>query len=536
MSKQTIKQKADSILAEKTSKIIPENIKKNTTIFDVTGTYEGIDTSDATATETDLVKNTTAYVDGIKVTGRIHECRGQDMNLGLTSCETTSDKSIDYIKISSRSGEGCNESVVIDNETHMYTKIPQNMIAETIHLQPGDIKEDVKVLGVTGTFKGNGNLNIIYDITELPSTASDGDIYVLNKLNDKRNLKYLEYVGGAGWRFVDYDGYHQDIYNNMYLEIDFTALGNVFYHLHNYASFSNKYIHYVQSGNSPTIILAQGNTTTVYFEYNTGQFRVTIATIAESGGHLTTIGSYAIQDMPCSGSNITVDQLVQIFRAYGVIDIPLSDLLYDQYTTFTINPDNQNLKIIFSDETYKYISTPLQYIRFNDHIIPRLYIRAGSLITINKQVIIDALNDYLRYNGDKKVFINNSTGAPTLILASTYNSFNPENRGAWLALEVSTTGSILSFLDIHGSYHELQTIVPTSEWKWDPEESRNMKLSRFIEYIEAIDDASFEDIPWYAECSGSFDDRYLYIGDSSPDFVGDKYIRIQSEFITTEEI
>jgi len=423
MSKQTIKQKADSILAEKTSKIIPENIKKNTTIFDVTGTYEG-----------------------------------------------------------------------------------------------------------------NGNLNIIYDITELPSTASDGDICLLNKLNDQKNLTYLEYKGDSGWRFVDYDGYHQDIYNNMYLEIDFNALSNIINYLPDYASFSNKYIHHIQSANSPTIILAQGNNTTVYFEYNTDQFRVTIATLAESYGHLTTIGSYVIQDMSCPGSNITVHQLVQIFRAYGVIDIPLSDLLYDQYTTFTINPDNQNLKIIFSDETYKYISTPLQYIRFNDHIIPNIRVIAGSLITINKQVIIDALNDYLRYNGDKKVFINNSTGAPTLILASTYNSFNPENRGAWLALEVSTTGSILSFLDIHGSYHELQTIVPTSEWKWDPEESRNMKLSRFIEYIEAIDDASFEDIPWYAECSGYFDDRYLYIEDSSPDFVGDKYIRIQSEFITTEEI
>lgn len=536
MSKQTIKQKADSILAEKTSKIIPENIKKNTTIFDVTGTYEGIDTSDATATETDLVKNTTAYVNGIKVTGRINEGRGQDINLELVSCETTSEKSIDYIKVDSRSGEGSNESVVIDDNTHMYTNIPQDMIAEAIHLQPENIKKDAKVLGVTGTFKGNGNLNIIYDITELPNTASDGDIYVLNKLNDQRNLKYLEYVSDAGWRFVDYDGYHQDIYSNMYLEIDFTALGNVFYESHNYASFSNKYIHHIQSANSPTIILAQGNNTTVYFEYNTDQFRVTIATLAESYDDLTIIGSYVIQDMSCPGSNITVDQLVQIFKGYGVIDIPLSDLLYDQYTTFTINPDNQNLKIIFSDQTYKYIITPLQYIRFNDHIIPHLYIRAGSLITINKQVIINALNDYLRYNGDKKVFINNSSGAPTIILASFFSGYYPEDRGAWLALEVSTTGSILSFLDVHGSYHELQTIVPTSEWKWDPEESRVMKLSRFIEYLEAIDDASFEDIPWYAECSGSFNDRYLYIGNGSPDFVVDKYARIQSEFITIEEI
>ena len=49
MSKTTIKQKAEAILSEKTSKIIAPNIKKNVTIFDVTGSYEGIDTSDATA-------------------------------------------------------------------------------------------------------------------------------------------------------------------------------------------------------------------------------------------------------------------------------------------------------------------------------------------------------------------------------------------------------------------------------------------------------------------------------------------------------
>lgn len=37
----TLKAKAQNILNEKTEKIIPENIKKDITIFDITGTYEG---------------------------------------------------------------------------------------------------------------------------------------------------------------------------------------------------------------------------------------------------------------------------------------------------------------------------------------------------------------------------------------------------------------------------------------------------------------------------------------------------------------
>ena len=37
----TLKEKAEQILQEKEEKIIPENIKKDEVIFDVTGTYEG---------------------------------------------------------------------------------------------------------------------------------------------------------------------------------------------------------------------------------------------------------------------------------------------------------------------------------------------------------------------------------------------------------------------------------------------------------------------------------------------------------------
>ena len=52
----TLKNKAQSILTEKNNKIIPNNIKKDVQIFDVTGTLDVIDTSDADAREIDIAQ------------------------------------------------------------------------------------------------------------------------------------------------------------------------------------------------------------------------------------------------------------------------------------------------------------------------------------------------------------------------------------------------------------------------------------------------------------------------------------------------
>ena len=63
--------KLNIILNEKNKKIIPENIKKGITIFDVEGVIEaGIDTSSETpATGSDIIQGKEAFVNGEKVTG-----------------------------------------------------------------------------------------------------------------------------------------------------------------------------------------------------------------------------------------------------------------------------------------------------------------------------------------------------------------------------------------------------------------------------------------------------------------------------------
>ena len=66
-----LEEKLNRILSEKKEKIIPENIRKGTKIFDVEGSFETLDTSDATATGNEILEGETAYVNGVKIVGSI---------------------------------------------------------------------------------------------------------------------------------------------------------------------------------------------------------------------------------------------------------------------------------------------------------------------------------------------------------------------------------------------------------------------------------------------------------------------------------
>lgn len=66
-----LEQNLNTILEEKQTKIIPENIKEGITVLGIEGNYSGLDTSDATATESDISEGKTAYVNGNRITGTL---------------------------------------------------------------------------------------------------------------------------------------------------------------------------------------------------------------------------------------------------------------------------------------------------------------------------------------------------------------------------------------------------------------------------------------------------------------------------------
>lgn len=67
----------NSVLSEvtinKPDTLISSNIRKDINIAGITGSLIELDTSDATATESDICGNKTAYVKGKKITGNLNE-------------------------------------------------------------------------------------------------------------------------------------------------------------------------------------------------------------------------------------------------------------------------------------------------------------------------------------------------------------------------------------------------------------------------------------------------------------------------------
>lgn len=161
MSSKTLKQKAEAIQTEKNNKIIPGNIKKNVKIFDVTGTLEAIDTSDATAEAIDIAEDKIAYVNGQKVVGTIRDFRG------ASGTESEGDTNIHLVQddglfLLSHVGEQ-DDAIIINQSIDIPSNLSFEDISSAINLTPNKIKAGEKVLGVTGTYTGDATRHLSYN-------------------------------------------------------------------------------------------------------------------------------------------------------------------------------------------------------------------------------------------------------------------------------------------------------------------------------------------------------------------------------------
>lgn len=117
------------------STVTPETLGKGETAYDksgekITGTMEfgGIDTSDATATAADLLEGTTAYVNGVKISGTIGRQPGQTITPGTPSYRFPA-------------GRYLVGDLIVEGDTK---------------LRAENIRAGVSIFGVTGTYEGEG--------------------------------------------------------------------------------------------------------------------------------------------------------------------------------------------------------------------------------------------------------------------------------------------------------------------------------------------------------------------------------------------
>lgn len=160
--------------------LISGNIKKGVTIFNVEGSLEsagGIDTSDATAAENDILSGKTAYVNGGKITGVIESLEA-----------TTYTPSTENQVILSGKYLGGDQTILGD-----------------ANLIPENIKSGISIFNVAGTYSGSGSSglnekmlldcrnmsssNEVYNAyTDIVMVSKDGSYATFSNLSD-----YIDY-------------------------------------------------------------------------------------------------------------------------------------------------------------------------------------------------------------------------------------------------------------------------------------------------------------------------------------------------------
>lgn len=127
------------------SDITAENIKTGVNILGVNGTF----TSDANAVALDITENKTAYVNGQKITGSVPQYKSGTTAYGNGSAAVVKSYGVDIT--------GDVSSVILMRPgSYFETAVLNNTLVTALNLTADKIKKDITILGVTGTYAGEG--------------------------------------------------------------------------------------------------------------------------------------------------------------------------------------------------------------------------------------------------------------------------------------------------------------------------------------------------------------------------------------------